>query len=62
VIHMNAIISVFEAFFSHKIAEKDYEFSHIFDLSVNLPYKKPILKNYKKVYDATCCPIALKNN
>jgi hypothetical protein len=43
---MNVILSVFEALFSHKIVKKDYEFSHVFDLSLNLPYKKPILKRY----------------
>ena len=45
-----------------KIDEKDHEFSHIFDLSLNSYHKKPILKNSKKVYAATCRPIALKNN
>jgi hypothetical protein len=46
VIHIIAIISVFEALFSHKIAEKDYEFRHIFDLRVNLPYKKPDFEKF----------------
>ena len=45
---MNAIKSVFEALYSQKIAKKDHEFCHIFDLCLNLHHKNPILKNSKK--------------
>ena len=61
VIHMIAIIIVFESLFSHKIAEKDYEFSHIFDLRVNLPYKKQILKNSKKALHYIAHLVTLKS-
>jgi hypothetical protein len=56
---MNATKSVCEALCSPKIDEKDHEFSHIFDLSLNSYHKMPILKNSKKLYAATCRPIVL---
>ena len=46
--HKNAIKSVFEAFLSQKIANKGYKFSSIFELSLNLPHKKRVLKYSKK--------------
>ena len=45
---MNAIKSVFEALYSQKIAKKDHEFCHVFELCLNLHHKNPILKNSKK--------------
>ena len=58
---MNAIKSVFEALYRQKIAKKDHEFCHVFELCLNLHHKNPILKNSKKALHYIARLVTLKS-
>ena len=57
--HMNAIRNDFEALGNQILAEKDYKFCLIYDLSLNLLHKSQILKKSKKALHPLARPIAL---